>query len=40
MGRYAFGRPIASYQAIKHKLAHMYVKNTLARRIVITVHGR
>ena len=31
MGRYAFGRPIASYQAIKHKLAHMYVKNTLAR---------
>ena len=31
LGRYAFGRPIASYQAIKHKLAHMYVKNTLAR---------
>ena len=31
MGRYAFGRPIASYQAIKHKLAHIYVKNTLAR---------
>lgn len=31
MGRYAFGRPIASYQAIKHKLAHMYVNNTLAR---------
>ena len=31
MGRYAFGRPIASYQAIKHKLASMYVKNTLAR---------
>ncbi len=31
MGRYAFGRPIASYQAIKHKLANMYVKNTLAR---------
>lgn len=31
MGRVAFGRPIASYQAIKHKLAHMYVKNTLAR---------
>ena len=29
--RYAFGRPIASYQAIKHKLAHAYVKNTLAR---------
>ena len=31
MERYAFGRPIASYQAIKHKLAHAYVKNTLAR---------
>lgn len=31
LGRYAFGRPIASYQAIKHKLATMYVKNTLAR---------
>ena len=29
--RYAFGRPIASYQAIKHKLARAYVKNTLAR---------
>ena len=31
LGRYAFGRPIASYQAIKHKLAQAYVKNTLAR---------
>ena len=31
MGRFAFGRPIASYQAIKHKLAEAYVKNTLAR---------
>ena len=31
MERFAFGRPIASYQAIKHKLAHCYVKNTLAR---------
>ena len=31
MGRYAFGRPIASYQAIKHKLAQAYVNNTLAR---------
>lgn len=30
-GRYAFGRPIAGYQAIKHKLANVYVKNTLAR---------
>jgi alkylation response protein AidB-like acyl-CoA dehydrogenase len=29
--RYAFGRPIGSYQAIKHKLADMYVKNELAR---------
>lgn len=31
MDRYAFGRPIASYQAIKHKLANIFVKNTLAR---------
>jgi acyl-CoA dehydrogenase len=31
LGRFAFGRSIASYQAIKHKLANMYVKNTLAR---------
>ena len=31
LGRYAFGRPIASYQAIKHKLANVYIKNTLAR---------
>jgi alkylation response protein AidB-like acyl-CoA dehydrogenase len=31
LGRYAFGRSIASYQAIKHKLADMYVKNELAR---------
>ena len=31
MQRYAFGRPIGSFQAIKHKLATMYVKNTLAR---------
>lgn len=29
--RYAFGRPIAGYQAIKHKLADIYVKNELAR---------
>jgi alkylation response protein AidB-like acyl-CoA dehydrogenase len=29
--RYAFGRPIASYQAIKHKLADMYCLNELAR---------
>lgn len=31
LGRIAFGRPIASFQAIKHKLANAYVKNTLAR---------
>lgn len=29
--RHAFGRPIGSYQAIKHKLADMYVKNEVAR---------
>jgi alkylation response protein AidB-like acyl-CoA dehydrogenase len=29
--RFAFGRPIGSYQAIKHRLADMYVKNVLAR---------
>jgi alkylation response protein AidB-like acyl-CoA dehydrogenase len=29
--RYAFGRPIASFQAIKHKLADMYVSLELAR---------
>ena len=29
--RYAFGRPIASYQAIKHKLADAYIKIELAR---------
>jgi alkylation response protein AidB-like acyl-CoA dehydrogenase len=31
LNRYAFGRPIGGYQAIKHKLADMYCKNTLAR---------
>lgn len=31
LGRYAFGRPIAGFQAIKHKLANVYVKNSLAR---------
>jgi alkylation response protein AidB-like acyl-CoA dehydrogenase len=31
LARYAFGRPIGSYQAIKHKLADMYTKNVLAR---------
>ena len=29
--RFAFGRPIASFQAIKHKLADMYIAATLAR---------
>ncbi len=29
--RYAFGRVIASYQAIKHKLADIYIRNELAR---------
>jgi alkylation response protein AidB-like acyl-CoA dehydrogenase len=29
--RLAFGRTIASYQAIKHKLAQMYINNELAR---------
>jgi alkylation response protein AidB-like acyl-CoA dehydrogenase len=29
--RYTFGRPIGSYQAIKHKLADVYVKNQVAR---------
>ena len=29
--RYAFGRPIGSFQAIKHKLADMYVAVALAR---------
>jgi len=30
MDRYAFGRSIASFQAIKHKLANMYIAATLA----------
>jgi alkylation response protein AidB-like acyl-CoA dehydrogenase len=29
--RYAFGRPVGSYQAVKHKLADIYVKNEMAR---------
>src|SRR5690606_2475530 len=29
--RYAFGRPLATYQAVKHKLADLLVKNELAR---------
>jgi acyl-CoA dehydrogenase len=31
MDRYAFGRPVASFQAIKHKLADMFVAIELAR---------
>jgi alkylation response protein AidB-like acyl-CoA dehydrogenase len=31
MGRFAFGRPIASFQAIKHKLVDMYVATEIAR---------
>ena len=31
LDRYAFGRPIGSFQAIKHKLADMYVAVELAR---------
>ena len=31
LDRYAFGRPIGSYQAIKHKLADVFVKNSIAR---------
>ena len=30
-GRFAFGRPIASFQAIKHKIADMYIAVELAR---------
>ena len=29
--RYAFGRVIGSYQAVKHKLADMYIKNEIGR---------
>lgn len=29
--RHAFGRPIAGFQAIKHRLADMYVRNQVAR---------
>ena len=31
LARHAFGRPIGSFEAIKHKLADIYVGNELAR---------
>jgi alkylation response protein AidB-like acyl-CoA dehydrogenase len=31
LGRYAFGRPIASFQALKHRLADLWVEIELAR---------
>jgi acyl-CoA dehydrogenase len=31
LGRYAFGRPVASFQAVKHRLADLYVALELAR---------
>jgi alkylation response protein AidB-like acyl-CoA dehydrogenase len=31
LGRYAFGRPIASFQAIKHRLADLYAATEVAR---------
>ena len=31
MGRYAFGRPIASFQAVKHRLADLWCEIELAR---------
>jgi hypothetical protein len=31
LGRYAFGRPIASFQAVKHRLAELYAQIEIAR---------
>jgi alkylation response protein AidB-like acyl-CoA dehydrogenase len=30
MGRYAFGRPVASFQALKHRMADVYARNQIA----------
>lgn len=30
MGRYAFGRPVASFQVMKHRMADVYAKNQIA----------
>ncbi|MDJ0787741.1 MAG: acyl-CoA dehydrogenase family protein [Myxococcota bacterium] len=30
MGRYAFGRPVASFQALKHRMADMFAANQIA----------
>ncbi len=30
-GRYSFGRPVGSFQAVKHMLANVYIQNELAR---------
>jgi alkylation response protein AidB-like acyl-CoA dehydrogenase len=30
MSRYAFGRPVASFQALKHRMADVYAKNQIA----------
>ena len=40
LGRYAFGRPIGSYQAIKHKLADIYIKKTQRGPMPTTAPGR
>ena len=39
MERFAFGRQIGSFQALKHKMADMYVKIELARSMHTMGHG-